>query len=402
MQPNSFPLARRALPAALQLRAVIVLALAALAVLVLLIILGVTRSAPAATAPPAATRSSSVHLTAAQLATLEIRSVETHAFHTEESAEGKIALNADAATPVFSPYSGRVVRVIAALGASVKRGEPLLAIESPELVQAQSDLATARSQFKLATADEERRHQAYETKGASLQDWQHAEADLVAARAALDAARNRLRILGRSAEEIAALETQSTPDPVALVRAPIGGVVTDRQVGPGQYLQAGASTPVYTVGDVSSVWLIAGVREADAPQVERGQAIEVHVLALPGRVYHARLSSVAATVDPTTHRVAVRAVLANSDGKLKPEMFASFDIITSGDSRAPAVPEEAIVREGEAAHVWVLGSDNGLELRRIRTGRMHEGMVEVLEGLRAGERVVTRGSLFIDRAAQPG
>jgi cobalt-zinc-cadmium efflux system membrane fusion protein len=83
-------------------------------------------------------------------------------------------------------------------------------------------------------------------------------------------------------------------------------------------------------------------------------------------------------------------------------MFATFSIITSGATEALAVPEEAVVREGEAARVWVLEADNALALRLIRTGRINNGMVEVVEGLHAGDKVVTRGSLFIDRAAQPG
>jgi cobalt-zinc-cadmium efflux system membrane fusion protein len=98
----------------------------------------------------------------------------------------------------------------------------------------------------------------------------------------------------------------------------------------------------------------------------------------------------------------VRATVPNTDGKLKPQMFASFSIITSGESEAVAVPEEAVVREGDVARVWVVRDNNDLALREIRTGRTNNGMVEVLQGLRAGEKIVTRGSLFIDRAAQPG
>jgi cobalt-zinc-cadmium efflux system membrane fusion protein len=107
-------------------------------------------------------------------------------------------------------------------------------------------------------------------------------------------------------------------------------------------------------------------------------------------------------VDPVTRRVPVRATLTNPNGKLKPQMFASFSIITSGESQAPSVPEEAIVREGDQARVWVVSQNNALVLRSIHTGRTSEGMVEVVEGLKAGEKVVTRGSLFIDRAARPG
>jgi cobalt-zinc-cadmium efflux system membrane fusion protein len=186
------------------------------------------------------------------------------------------------------------------------------------------------------------------------------------------------------------------------VAAPIAGVVTDRQVGPGQYIQAGSSTPVFTIGDLSTVWLVAEVHETDAPFIERGQTVEVRVLALPGKVFKAKLTAVGAEVDSVTHRVPVRATLANPDGKLKPQMFASFSIVTSDESQAPAIPDEAVVREGDQARVWVVAQNNTLTLRSIHTGRTNEGMVEVLEGLKAGERVVTRGSLFIDRAARPG
>jgi cobalt-zinc-cadmium efflux system membrane fusion protein len=175
--------------------------------------------------------------------------------------------------------------------------------------------------------------------------------------------------------------------------------VVDRQVGPGQYAQAGAATPVFTIADLSSVWLIANVREADAARVRRGQTVEVHVLAYPDRTFAARVVYVAPTIDPNTHRLTVRAVIDNADGALKPEMFASFVILTSDAQQSPAVPESAVIYEGDSAHVWLLQPDGTLSIAPIRTGRSNDGFVEVLQGLKAGDRVVTKGSLFIDRAA---
>jgi cobalt-zinc-cadmium efflux system membrane fusion protein len=175
--------------------------------------------------------------------------------------------------------------------------------------------------------------------------------------------------------------------------------VVDRQIGPGQYAQSGAATPVYTIADLSSVWLVANVREADAARVQRGQSVEVHVLAYPDRAFSARVVYVAPTIDPGTHRLTVRAVIDNPDGALKPEMFASFVILTSQADQSPAVPESAVVYEGESAHVWVVQPNDTLAVRPIRTGRTNDAFVEVLEGLKAGDRVVTRGGLFIDRAA---
>ncbi len=336
---------------------------------------------------------------AQQLKTLTIEPVALRAFSSEEQTEGKIAVNADRATPVYSPYSGRITRVLAALGDRVAPGAALASIDASEFVQAQSDLRTATAQAGLARTAEARKHALYDAKGGSLADWQQSQSDLAAAEAALAAVRNRLRILGYSEAAIDGFAAAPHPDAGAQILAPIGGIVVDRQIGPGQYVQAGAATPAFTIADLSSVWLIASVREADAGQVRRGQTVEVSVLAYPDRRFRARVVYVAPTIDPTTHRLTVRAVIDNADGALKPEMFASFRILTSDAAQSPAVPEGAVVYEGEAAHVWVLGTDDSLAIRPIRVGRVSDGYVEVLEGLKSGERVVTKGSLFIDRAA---
>ena len=336
-----------------------------------------------------------------QLKTLTIELVQTRAFATEELTDGKISVDSDRATPVVSPYSGRVLRVIAGLGDSVKAGAPLATLEASEFVQAQNDLQLAAAQVKLARINETRKHASYEAKGGSLQDWQQAQTDLTAAETALNSVRNRLQILGRSPADIAALETSRNMNPIATLTAPIAGVVVDRQVGPGQYLQAGGA-PVFTIADPSRVWLLANVRETDAGLVKLGQSVEVRVLAYPNRVFRARVTFVSAVVDPVTHRLPVRAEIDNRDGALKPEMFASFRILTSDATESPAVPAAAVIFEGEAAHVWVVAGDALLELRAIRAGRSNDGLVEVLDGLKPGERVVTKGGLFIDQAAASG
>jgi cobalt-zinc-cadmium efflux system membrane fusion protein len=403
MDQTTYGLARRALSVRKQLQIVVLIALGAAGILALG--WGASKLHAAQPVPPPATSTAtdnSLRLTPSQLSSLTVNTVSRLGFRSEEMADGRIALNSDTATQVFSPYSGRVIRVIAGIGQHVKKGAALFSIDASEFAQTQSDLLNANTQLKLAHIAEERRHAAFDSKGGSQQDWQQAQADLAAAQNALDAVRNRLRIFGENDEQIAALERVKSPSPVTDVTAPIDGFVTDRQVGPGQYLQAGNATPVYTIGDLASVWLVADVREIDAPAVEIGQEIEVRVLALPGRIFKAKLTAVGSAVDPVTRRVPVRATIDNQDGKLKPQMFATFSIITSGESVALAVPEEAVVREGESARVWVVRGGNDLALRQIHTGRINNGMVEVLDGLQPGDKVVTRGSLFIDRAAQSG
>jgi membrane fusion protein, heavy metal efflux system len=354
-----------------------------------------------------------------QWASLKVEEIHLVNFRTEHVTEGKIANDDDTTTPIFSPFTGRVTKLFVRAGDYVKPGAPLFAIDASELVQAQNDLvsavaalATNQAQLNLARTSEKRQRDLYQAQGGALKDWQQSQVDLATAEGnfrsaeiALGAVRNRLRILGRSDTEISAIE--SSPDrlrmdPETVVYAPIAGTVVQRQVGLGQYINSaanGAANPVFSIGDMSKVWLIANVTEEDAPSMRVGEAVEVHVLAFPGRVFNAKLAYVAAALDPNTHRLWVHAEVENSDGALKPEMFANFSIITGDSVERPGVPEEAVVYEGDSAHIWVVGKDKTLGLREMRAGRTQNGLVEALSGIEAGESVVTSGSLFIDRAA---
>jgi len=376
------------------------------------------RPAPQATADePAA--DNTFHPTPQQWAGFHVEQVKSMAFQPARDTDGRIAIDDDLVTPVFSPFSGRVVKLYVSAGDRVTSGQPLCAVESTEFVQAQNDLIsavatlrTARAQLNLAQTNEKRQHELFLAHGAAQKDWQQAEVDLATAQGnvssdeiALAAVRNRLRILGRSEAEIAGIEASSDLlklDPVATVTAPISGTVIQRQVGPGETIvsaASGAANPLFQIGDLSKVWLVANVREQDAPLVHIGDRVQVHVLAFPDRVFAARVTHVAPQMDAATHRLAVRAELDNPDGALKPEMFASFRIITGPSLPALAVPVGALVHDGSDVHVWVASpAQRTIEGRQIRLGIVQDGMAEVTDGLRPGESVVTAGSLFIDRA----
>ncbi len=266
--------------------------------------------------------------TDAQWASLKIAPVEEKIFRAERVTDGRIANNDDTTTPVFSPYTGRVTKLFVKAGDHVNKGDPLLAIEAAEFVQAQNDLISAaaalrkaRSQLSLAEINEKRQHELYNAKAGALKDWEQARTDLAgaqsdfrAAETALAAVRNRLRILGKSDAEITALETAretvQNMGAEAIVTAPISGTVTQRQVGLGQYINSaanGASNPIFAIGDLSTVWLLANVRETDAPLMRLGAPVDVRVLAYPGRAFEAKLTYVAPAIDPNTHRLPVRA-----------------------------------------------------------------------------------------------
>jgi cobalt-zinc-cadmium efflux system membrane fusion protein len=288
----------------------------------------------------------------------------------------------------------------------------LLTAQASEVAQAESDLATAtanlaaaKTQLATAKANAERQQALLKIDGAATKDVQQSQSDLATAEAtfradeaALTAVHDRIAILNVGSVKAAAAKTG-----LAALPSPISGVVTLRAVGPGQYLNStanGATTPIFTISDLSKVWLVANVREDDAGRLRVGQPINMHVAAFPGRTFKATLDYVAPMIDPATRRLPVRAVIANPDGALKPAMFANFVIKTGAEQTAVAVPTAAVIYEGDQARVWVAQRGQSLGLRQIKTGRTSDGEVEVLSGLSPGDQVVVSGALFIDRAAK--
>jgi membrane fusion protein, heavy metal efflux system len=351
--------------------------------------------------------------TPAEWASLTIQPVTERAFRAEHVTEGKIAIDEDRSTPVFSPYAGRVTRLLVRPGDAVVKGQPLFVIEAADNVQAQNDfigamtaMNKARSALDLAQLQDRRAKDLFEGKAVPLKDYQQSQATLIQAQndlrssqTALEAARNKLRILGLTDEDIATFQEKGRINPETTIFAPIAGTVVQRKIGPGQYVNAGASDPVYVIGDLSTVWMTAFVRETDAASVSVGQEVTFNVLALPGRALSARLNYVATAIDPATRRLLVRATIDNKDGMLKPEMFANVTLYSASDHPAVGVPKQALIYEGDQVRVWVAHTDKTIELRQIKPGLANGDLVEVIGNLKPGEQIVTKGSLFIDRAA---
>jgi len=264
----------------------------------------------------------------------------------------------------------------------------------------------AKSALDLAQLQGARAKDLFEGKAVPLKDYQQSQATLIQAendmrssQTAMEAARNKLRILGLTDEDIATFQEKRRINPETTIFAPIAGTVVQRKIGPGQYVNAGASDPVYVIGDLSTVWMTAFVRESDCANVAIGQEVTFNVLALPGRPLSARLNYVATAIDPATRRLLVRATIDNKDSVLKPEMFANVTIYSAGDRPAVGVPKQALIYEGDQVRIWVAHPDRTIELREIKPGLINGDLVEVVGNLKPGEQIVTKGALFIDRAA---
>jgi cobalt-zinc-cadmium efflux system membrane fusion protein len=352
--------------------------------------------------------------TEAEWASLAFEPAKEQEFRAEHVTEGKLAVNEDSSTPVFSPYAGRVSKLLVKPSDTVERGQALFVIEATDTVQALNDFITAsstlnsaRSKLNLAQINEKRQTDLYAGKAVPLKDMQAAQDALVGAQndqrsaeTALEAVHNRLRILGRSEEQITQFQQTRQISADTPIYSPLAGTVVARKVGPGQFIAAGASDPVFVIGDLSTVWLTAFVRESEAADIRLGQEIDYTVLALPGRAFKARIDYVAAAIDPTTRRLLVRATIDNKEGLFKPEMFANVTIYAAGDHQSVGVRKQALIYEGERVRLWVAHDDDkSLELRQVTTGLTNGDLVEIRTNLKPGEKVVTKGSLFIDRAA---
>jgi cobalt-zinc-cadmium efflux system membrane fusion protein len=358
--------------------------------------------------------------TAGQWANLTLAEARQTDFHPGVETDGQVAANDDHTTQVFSPFTGRITKVFVAAGDRVAKGQPLYAIAASEFVQGQSDLgvavaglAAARTQLANAQANAARQQELLKVSGASQKDAQQSQADLATAQsnlrtaeAALASARARARILGENDAQIAAQEKAPAgkgADAETVVRAPISGIVTQRAAGVGQVVStpaSGAGTALFSISDLSTVWLVANVREADAAAMKLGAPIEARTLAFPDKVFQGRVRFVAPVIDPNTRRLTVRAEIANPGMELRPQMFAQMTVGTGSAQVGIAIPEGAVLYEGETARAWVARADKTLTLRPIKVGAIHDGLVEVVSGLTPGERVVNGGSLFIDNAAK--
>lgn len=349
-----------------------------------------------------------------QMPRITLEPVTNQRFVAEKVATGKIGFNEDVMTPVFSPYTGRVIRLLAKPGDSVKPGTPLFEIDTPDLVQVEQDFIAAslavpkaRSALDMATRSEERQHRLYLNKAVALKDWEQAEADLRNAErdlhsavSVLSAARSRLSVFGKTNDEIANIENNHQVDRITRVLSPIAGTTVARKVGPGQFVKPDSADPLFTIADLSTVWLLADVYEADVPLIKVGQRIEVHVAAYANETFTARIAYISPSVDPATHRVGLRSIVENRGRRLKPEMFASFRVVTNTETQSLAVPTTAIVREGDKTSVWVVQGRNHFARRDVKTGIQQGAYVQIVSGLQLGEKVVSEGSIFVDNAAK--
>jgi cobalt-zinc-cadmium efflux system membrane fusion protein len=369
-------------------------ALAAIGLAALLTIAGCSPQSDSQ-AQAAAVTTHNVTLTAAQLQHIRLYTVAAASFRKTIEAAGVVDFDNDQATIVLAPFSGPVSRLLVSPGQQVRQGDPLALVDSPDFATAVSAyakaLATARTSRRLAETDQD----LVQHNGVSQREAQQAQTDAANAEADRDAALQALVALKLDPRVIKDIQQGRTPSRVeGAIRSPIAGTVVEKLITPGQLLQAG-TTPSFTVANLSKVWVMAQVPASDLTSVHLGDPAEVET-GVGSVVLNGTVENVSALVNPDTRAVGARVVVQNPAGLLKKQMYVRVRIRSRQEILGLLVPVSAILRDDEnLPFVYVAEAAGGFARRRVTLGYRTGDQYDIPSGLRAGERVVVDGGIFV-------
>jgi membrane fusion protein, heavy metal efflux system len=339
---------------------------------------------------------SSVELSERQANALKIDSVGSRDFILFKTAVGAIDFNEDLLVQVFSQYPGKILKANFNIGDDVKTGETLFTIDSTDLLQAESTLLATAGVLELQKRTLARLTMLLKAGGSAQKDVDQSTSDQQTAEGNYKAARDAVRIFGKTDAEIDQVVNLRKVDSTLLVPSPISGRIVARSAAPGLLTQPGSAPAPYSVADLSTMWMVANVIETDAPAYKLGQDVEVTVPAYPDRVFKGRVTTLGSMIDPNSHRQLVRSQIEDPEHLLRSGMFASFVIRVGDPVRSPAVPVNGVAREGDGTMtVWVTRDRRHFAKRTVKIGLQQNGWDQVLEGLQPGETVVTDGAVFV-------
>lgn len=337
-----------------------------------------------------------IDLSDAQLSAVKVEPVEARDFPREKEAVGSIDFNEEMSVQVFTPYAGRIVGLFASVGDDVKKGDTLFTIDSPDLLQAESTLIAAAGVLDLTTRNLARLKELYTTRAVSQRDLDQGTSDHQTAEGNLRAARDAVRLFGKSEADIDRIVAERKADPTLVVPCPIDGQVTARNAAPGLYVQPGGAPAPYTIANIDTMWMLANVAENDSPAFRVGQPVQVKIDAFPGRSFDGKITTVSASVDPATRRVLLRSEIKDPQHELRSGMFATFVIGVGPAAQSPAVPLTGVVREGDGTHtIWITADRRRFTRRTVSIGDQRDGYRQISGGVRAGELVATDGAIFL-------
>jgi cobalt-zinc-cadmium efflux system membrane fusion protein len=330
-----------------------------------------------------------------QMAHVQVVSVGKAALPRVLRLTGAVAYNAFKTTPVFAAIGGPVRELLVTPGETVHAGQPLLTVNSPDYSAARSAFLKAHTAFLLADKFYARAQDLLSHGAIAEADFQTAESTRNQAQADLQSSEDALRVLGINDPESLEKSPPKTTSQVPVL-APVSGEVVERLVGPGQLLQAG-TTQVFTISDMSTVWVLVNVYQGEVAYVRPGDGVDITTDAYPD-TFHGKISYIAPALDPNTRTLQARIVTENPGNKLKKDMYVTATVNAGAIANALTVPDAAVLHDTEnQPFVYVQSSakQNEFARRLVQLGDSHSGRTQVTDGLKEGEHVVGDGSLFL-------
>ena len=336
-----------------------------------------------------------VRLTKAQRTHIQLYTVVPVGYRQRIEAPGTVDFDNDQATSVVSPFTGPVTRILVAQGQPVAKGQPLALVESADYATAigayRKAVVTAANARRLAQADKDLAAH----NGISEREAAQAQTDAASAEADRNAALQALISMGVDRGTIGrALAGSPTAGVAGIIRAPVSGIVVDKQITPGQLLQAG-TTPAFTVANLSQVWVLAQISPSDLAQVGVHQAAQIDPRNGTGP-FHGTVENISASVDPNTRAVVARIVAPNPGDLLKKQMYVDVSIESGQVTTGLLVPASAVLRDDEnLPFVYIALSDGSFARRHVTLGYRDSQNYDVTSGLKSGDRIVTDGAIFL-------
>ena len=329
-----------------------------------------------------------------QMAHVQVLTVQATTLTRSLRLTGAVAYNGFRTTPVITQVSGPVSRVVVVPGQKVSRGEPMLYVASPDYSQLRTNYLKAKAAYALAQKASVRAQDLYEHHAIAEQNLEQAQAAEVQASGDLAAAQAALKVMGIvDPDEL----VKAPPSFEVPVRAPISGLVVEQDVSAGQLIQPG-TTQCFVISDVSTVWVLVNVYQKDLPYVQVGDQVTIQTETYP-EAFHGRIAYVAASLDPSTRTMQARIETNNPGEKLKKDMYVVTTVNAGKIEDAIALPDAAVLRDTEnQPFVYAAASANQFGRRPVTLGESLNGQTQITSGLKAGDRVIGNGSLFLQFA----
>ncbi|MGH9706129.1 MAG: efflux RND transporter periplasmic adaptor subunit [Candidatus Acidiferrales bacterium] len=307
---------------------------------------------------------------------------------------GAVAYNAFKTTPVITQVGGPVSRILVVPGEHVREGQPLLTISSPDYSAMLAAYLKAQDTFRVADKNYARAQDLYQHSAIAERDLLQAESDRNQAQADLNASEQALKILGIPKPG----DLEKAPASAEIKQlSPLSGEVVERDVSPGQLLQAG-TTQAFMISDMSTVWVLANIYQSDLAFVKSGDTVAVQTDSYPG-TFHGRISYISPALDPTTRTLQARIVVDNPGEKLKKDMYVTATVLAGTIPNAIAVPDASILRDDQnQPFVYAVSGSNEFGRRSVEIGQSQDGQTQVLKGLSPGDKIAGDGSLFLQFA----